>query len=332
MDNMNLNNGYPAPQTYMLPPARREGNVIGTALLIHAGISLLIGSIYTSAVSSMAMDGYSTGLIAAQALGFALFPTIAALVAILYGTAAMKTTVTDVIRFKNFPVRYTLIAAAAAWGAQSLVVWLTFLLGLFGVSLSMPDTLTDTLMTSPAGAVPFSLYLCVLAPIFEELLLRGFALKILSRINTRAAIIVTSVMFGLIHGNITQFLFATALGIILATLTVKCGSVIPAIAVHMFVNTTNTLISLWSYNVNAEAADTFAVIWYIIGAVIGTAAIIYMLIKRRKLTPQEKSECNAAISGFAGSGTIIGVGVLYIIMILLMATVSIISGYAGLTG
>ena len=55
--------------------------------------------------------------------------------------------------------------------------------------------------------------------------------------NERFAIFLSALIFGLMHQNYQQFILGFLLGIPLAVVTVKYGSVIPSIFAHIFVNT-----------------------------------------------------------------------------------------------
>lgn len=87
------------------------------------------------------------------------------------------------------------------------------------------------------GTVIMNIYTCIIAPITEELFFRGMLLKVFSKANQRFAVFATALFFGLAHGNIPQFLLAFVLGIMLAVITMKHSSIIPAVVVHMFINT-----------------------------------------------------------------------------------------------
>lgn len=79
------------------------------------------------------------------------------------------------------------------------------------------------------------LYICVGAPIAEELLFRGLLLRSLQPMGKRFAIIVTAVLFGLFHGNIIQAPFACIVGLVLGYVTVEY-SIGWAMVLHMFNN------------------------------------------------------------------------------------------------
>lgn len=65
-------------------------------------------------------------------------------------------------------------------------------------------------------------------------------------------VFITAVFFGLAHGNLRQFILAFFTGIFLAHITLKHGSIIPSIIVHMFVNTFSTVIGLFDFTYNEQ--------------------------------------------------------------------------------
>lgn len=87
------------------------------------------------------------------------------------------------------------------------------------------------------------LALACIAPIFEEIAFRGLCLHVFAKYGTRFAIIASSMLFSLLHGNVIQSLFAFGLGILLALLTLKAKSIIPATIIH-FANNSIALIPI----------------------------------------------------------------------------------------
>lgn len=89
------------------------------------------------------------------------------------------------------------------------------------------------------------LYVCLAAPLVEELLFRGLILNTLRRSFRRnTAIILCGVAFGLIHGNFYQFMFTAPLGIFLAYIAVKYENVLPCIFMHLSFNSANYLLRI----------------------------------------------------------------------------------------
>lgn len=87
------------------------------------------------------------------------------------------------------------------------------------------------------------IYCCIVAPITEELLFRGFAMKALSRVSQRFGIFMSAFLFGLAHGNLVQFVSAFILGIFMAYVDVKHNSLIPSIIIHFAINAFSCIIS-----------------------------------------------------------------------------------------
>lgn len=77
----------------------------------------------------------------------------------------------------------------------------------------------------------------VIGPVAEELFFRGFAYPVFrKKIGVRNAILLVSVVFAMLHMNIVSFFPILALGVLLAYLYEKTGSMIPSITVHVIHN------------------------------------------------------------------------------------------------
>ena len=74
---------------------------------------------------------------------------------------------------------------------------------------------------------------CILAPVMEEILMRGFLLGGLSvNYGKVAALLISSVLFALLHFNMVQTLSALICGIILGLLYIRTDSLVSCIAAH----------------------------------------------------------------------------------------------------
>jgi len=86
----------------------------------------------------------------------------------------------------------------------------------------------------------------VIAPINEELLFRGGLFRFFNaRLPTPVAMILSSIPFGLLHMNWFSFLPLVVLGCFLCGVTLKTGSLKPAILMHAFFNM-NAIASILS--------------------------------------------------------------------------------------
>lgn len=84
-------------------------------------------------------------------------------------------------------------------------------------------------------SVSMMVYSGVFAPIFEELVFRGFALKKLQPFGIKFALIISSLMFACAHGNIIQGPFAFITGMLLGMIATRYG-IKWSIITHIFNN------------------------------------------------------------------------------------------------
>ena len=130
------------------------------------------------------------------------------------------------------------------------------------------------------GETPIALaigyiYSCIIAPITEEMLYRGMLLKVFSRASQRFGIFATTLFFGVAHGNIAQFILAFVLGIFLAQITLKHNSIVPAIVVHIFVNSFSTVMGLVS-----DISDTASFAAMLVLMALAILGLIMLIVFR----------------------------------------------------
>lgn len=100
------------------------------------------------------------------------------------------------------------------------------------------------LIRSGFGIILLILSACLVGPAFEELLFRGIIFTGLRRkFSFGLALIIQALLFGLMHGNPWQFLYAFILGILLGLLVKWSGSISPAILLHIFINSSAVIFN-----------------------------------------------------------------------------------------
>lgn len=192
-------------------------------------------------------------------------------------------------------MRYAVIAIFLQMASAMLsnAVVSPLLDNIFGVDIyaSLEDTPTTSSVTKLIATV---LYTCIIAPITEELVLRGFVLKNLSRVSQRFGIITSALIFALMHENIPQFILAFTVGIFLGYVAVKHNSIVPTIILHMIVNTTNTIISLIA-EMNEDIGNIIYTVWVLFFLIFGAVIFIISIIKNRDKFPKpvkaQKTRC-----------------------------------------
>ena len=118
----------------------------------------------------------------------------------------------------------------------------------------------------------------IMAPIFEEIVFRGIIQKglINKGMNPATAIIISSVVFGLVHGNPWQFVGAVLLGCVLGLVYHKTKSLLLPILLHAFNNLCSSILIF--YGDSESFADVFRLSeWLVLGIGIILFAVFYYL-------------------------------------------------------
>ncbi len=82
------------------------------------------------------------------------------------------------------------------------------------------------------------------APIVEEFLFRKVLIDRTRKYGTGTAMLASGLLFGLFHGNFSQFFYAALLGIFFAYIYLRTGNILNTIIMHMMVNTWGSLIPM----------------------------------------------------------------------------------------
>ncbi len=87
----------------------------------------------------------------------------------------------------------------------------------------------------------------ILAPLAEEAVFRGAVLRVLLRLFDKKwhwiAIAISAILFGLVHGNVQQFVHATLIGLILGWMYYRTDSILPGVLFHWVNNSAAYVIS-----------------------------------------------------------------------------------------
>lgn len=99
----------------------------------------------------------------------------------------------------------------------------------------------------------------VLGPIFEEIFFRKFLIDRTIKYGARVSIILSAVIFGFFHGNLSQFFYAFLLGGFFAYVYIRTGKIIYTIILHIIVNLMGSVVSLFVVqSVQAFTSNTYA--------------------------------------------------------------------------
>ena len=108
--------------------------------------------------------------------------------------------------------------------------------------------------------------MAVLPAVVEEIAIRGIVLQPLRRYGDWFAIIASSLIFSLMHGNMVQIPYTLAAGIIFGVVAVSTGSLWPSIVLHFLNNLFSVLILCVDSNFSETAANFF--VFIMLGALV----------------------------------------------------------------
>lgn len=130
-----------------------------------------------------------------------------------------------------------------------------------------------TLDGSPDAAFFLILSSCVIPALVEEFLFRGVMLRSLMRFGTGFAVVASSMLFALMHGNVTQILFAFPLGLLFSYFIVRTGNLWITIAIHFLNNLLASLYLVIESTAGAAAAELYSSVFPPVLWILGLAML-----------------------------------------------------------
>jgi membrane protease YdiL (CAAX protease family) len=207
------------------------------------------------------------------------------------------------------------VCTAAMYITNFFSVFITFFIALLkGKNLLDLNPLTNVFANT--NLILAILYASIAAPVVEELIFRKLLLNKLRRYGDIPAILLSAFAFGFFHMNISQFFYATALGIIFAYVTIRTNTLRYSILLHVMINFIGTAITPLATS-GSMISSLIIVVW-VFSAIIAGVIIFALNIKKVRLYRvwrplQRKSEY------FWNTGTI-----LYVLLCLIMIVTQIV--------
>lgn len=140
-----------------------------------------------------------------------------------------------------------------------------------------------------ASSLSLTLYVCIVAPIVEELIYRGVILRKLLPYGTHLAIVLPAVCFALMHHNFYQGLSAVLGGLVYGFVALRY-SLAASICLHIAKNTVSTVLPLLEKGGELGAWATL-LLFFIAGVFVLIGSIIVIRRKSFQL-PQSVSFSN----------------------------------------
>ena len=124
----------------------------------------------------------------------------------------------------------------------------------------------------------------LLPALVEELVFRGYLMGALRPFGDRQAIVMSALLFGLLHGNMTQVPFAFMLGLVFGYLTAKTNNLLIPIVIHFLNNAMAVLLEQASLYFSAESLSLLQMMVFAAIAAAGGMALLILAGNGHPLT------------------------------------------------
>lgn len=188
-----------------------------------------------------------------------------------------------------------LIALGGCMGVNFVSAYVATLLENFGI----PQAEGVTAMDATLQSLLLNLVVLALLPaLLEEWMFRVCILQTLRRYGDRLALVLSAVLFGVIHGGIAQSVFAFFVGLILGWLAVATGNPRNAVLLHFVNNALSVCLQYATLRLSEPLAMLLnaAVIYGIL--LVGIITLVICLVRRApflKLPPRGDGNTGATV-------------------------------------
>lgn len=256
---------------------KKDFNKLGLAILMNGIIANVIIFICVIIISMLRIikdpnitndslmkileDGTYSGIMSIVAVMFAFIPFL-----IYRGGNFLKYDLR--VENKKFNAKTVILAIIILLSLNSLLVMFSNVLEIglnaFGFSANFA---LEELETLNQLTIPMLIYSCLVAPIFEEFIYRGAVLRSLEKYGRGFAILISAILFGLMHGNFYQIFMAIGVGIILGYLATEY-SIKLTILLHIINNVCVQVLSQITTNLGDKVGNVIDLTLTILSVVV----------------------------------------------------------------
>lgn len=200
----------------------------------------VIGSLALSAFSSF-FSNYFFAL---------LFSQILLVLPMLVYVIITKQNLLEVIRFRMIKPVNILLAVIFAFLISPLMSLLNAISLLFSTNV-INNTLSNVVENNPLAV---SLFAIAFIPcILEESVYRGVFFNQYRKVNPGRGILLSAFLFGLMHMNLNQFIYAFAMGAVFALIIEATDSILTAMIIHFTINGSSVVLTYLMPKIEAAA-------------------------------------------------------------------------------
>lgn len=183
-------------------------------------------------------------------------------------------------RFKKINWKAILISIAIGLVVYLLNVLITTFFNAFLSALGYQFSSGGAMTSYPVWLLFVNILMTAILPaICEETTHRGLLLNGLTGMGQKKALILSSVLFGLLHLNIEQVFYATLIGLLVGYITCITNSIYPAMIIHFMNNATSVLMGFSSFHkLGLEIGFTYLNSWLTNSPILGLLFMIILIV------------------------------------------------------
>ncbi len=272
---------------YEKKAAKTTANKIGLGIILF----ILFENLVSLALSYLIIFFPSLRSIVTDSVFNYLFSAAVTLIGFIVGgifvIKLQKRKVSEIIEF-NRPNKHFLPLIFIGMGVCMLANIITSVFGsLLPFEPKMPEIETPT---SISGIVIYIITTSFLPAFTEEFFFRGVIYGSLKKFGKVVAVVVSSILFSLIHGNLVQIPFAFIVGLILGFITAEADSIWPAVVVHFLNNFMSGVITYVGIFFGEEIQNLAFMLYMLIFIALGLICIVIYTTKvKEKAFKYEKT-------------------------------------------
>lgn len=274
---------------------KRVSNYIGLAIILSFIFTIFSGNIlFIIAAIFTSPSNINDAFVGLDPVIYYLITSIVAIIASVLpfyiSSSFMNNKISDLIQFKTFDKKIGLacigIGMMTCVYADFTAYSLLFNLNSIGLYPHIPDFPYDN---NTASIIMYIISLSIIPPLVEEFAYRGIVLGSLRQYGDGFAILVSSVLFGLMHANFLQTPCTFIAGLILGFLTVRLNSILPAMIIHFLNNFSFVILTIIEKNFGSYYQTLVQNLFFLTLILIGILCLIYILNKDKNFFSIQRS-------------------------------------------
>lgn len=309
---------------------RRFASRVGAVLLIAVGLQfvvafadVLIGVVISGgsevSLSTMYMHSNLNNYVILTGVEYTLYMGIPVLVGWLmfrrFGVNVLPTKRTDA----SLGIGLVLLGLGMMTAANFVGSYISMFFEMFDVSSLSMEIEQD----GSASAMWLNvLVIGVLPGLLEELLFRGVILQGLRPAGDMQALLCSSLMFGLMHGTMSQIPFAFVLGLVFGYITLKTGNILWTMGLHAFNNGAAVLMEYWLLDMSDEQAGKFYLLFFAVETLLGVIGMAVLMMRDRTRVPPVGDRVSSWLTKKQRYRAVFGVATM-IVFIVVMALITV---------